>query len=55
MHDASAETVETTLLELLEAIHEVASDDDEAFSVLESMLAGGRIAVVAALQPARAA
>lgn len=51
---ASSETIETTLLELLEAIHAVASDDDEAFAVLESMLDRGRISVVAA-QAARAA
>lgn len=54
LDDASSETMETTLLDLLEAIHEVTSDDDEAFAVLESMLERGRITVVAA-QPARAA
>ncbi len=55
MHDgASSETIETTLLNLLEAIHAVTSSDDEAFAVLESMLDAGRISVVAA-QPACAA
>lgn len=48
LDSASSETIETTLLELLEAIHAVTSDDDEAFAVVESMLDGGRISVVAA-------
>jgi len=48
LDSASSETIETTLLELLEAIHAVTSDDGEAFAVLEHMLDRGRISVVAA-------
>jgi hypothetical protein len=54
MLEGTLETIEATLPELLAAIREVANDDDEAFAVLEWMLDGGRIAVVA-LQPACAA
>ena len=38
--------VETTLLELLTVIDEVVETEEEAFAVLESMLAEGRISVV---------
>jgi hypothetical protein len=43
-----SERIETTLLELLEAIQEAASDDDEAFAVFEYMLARNRISVMTA-------
>ena len=49
-----AATIETTLSELVNAIHEVTSCEDEAFAVLEAMLAEGRISVLATV-PARAA
>ena len=38
--------VETTLLELVTVIDEVVETEEEAFAVLESMLAEGRISVV---------
>ena len=37
--------IETTLWELINAIHEVGSSQDEAFAVLEMILAEGRISV----------
>jgi len=37
--------IETTLWELANAIRDVTRCDDEAFAVLESMLAGGRISL----------
>lgn len=39
--------IETTLWELAKTIREVCSSDDEAFAVLEAMLAEGRISVQA--------
>lgn len=45
MESQSHEYVETTLLELLTAIDRVVETDDEAFAVLESMLAEGRISL----------
>jgi hypothetical protein len=50
-HDASGGTaIETTLWELANTIRDLSSSDDEAFAVLESMLAGGRISVYATPQ-----
>jgi hypothetical protein len=37
--------IETTLWELAHAIREVSDSDDEAFAVLEAMLAADRIAI----------
>jgi hypothetical protein len=37
--------IETTLWDLAKAIREVSDSDDEAFAVLEAMLAAARIAV----------
>jgi hypothetical protein len=37
--------IETTLWELANAIREVSASDDEAFAVLEQMLAGDRISI----------
>jgi hypothetical protein len=49
MHEATdRQPIETTLWELSNAIHEVASSEDEAFAVLETMLAEGRISVLSA-------
>jgi hypothetical protein len=47
--------IETTLWELADAIQEVSSSDEEAFAVLEWMIAEGRISVCATSQPATAA
>lgn len=44
--ERSRERIETTLLELLTAIQEVSASEDEAFRVLESMRAQGRIGSV---------
>lgn len=38
--------IETTLWELVYAIHKATSSEDEAFAVLERMLAEGRISVL---------
>jgi hypothetical protein len=46
------QTIETTLWDLAHAIREVSSSDDEAFAVLEWLLAVGRIAVRAPLPTA---
>ena len=47
MHEATdRQPIETTLWELANAIHEVTSSEDEAFAVLEAMLAEGRISVL---------
>ena len=47
MHEATdRRPIETTLWELANAIHEVSSSEDEAFAVLEAMLAEGRICVL---------
>jgi hypothetical protein len=47
MHEATdRQPIETTLWKLANAIHEVTSSEDEAFAVLEGMLAGGRISVL---------
>jgi len=42
--------IETTLWELANAIREVSSSEEEAFAVLESMITGGRISVIATAQ-----
>ena len=47
MHEATNnQPIQTTLWELANAINEVASCEDEAFAVLEVMLAEGRISVI---------
>ena len=47
MYEATdLQPIETSFWELVNAIHEVASSDDEAFAVLEMMLAEGRISVL---------
>ena len=47
MHEApNRESIETTLWELVNAIYEVTSSQDEASAVLEAMLAEGRISVL---------
>ena len=47
MHEATdRQLIETTLWKLANAIHEVTSSEDEAFAVLEAMLAEGRISVL---------
>ena len=49
-HATDRAVIETTFWELANAIREVSSSDDEAFAVLESMIAGGRISVGATAQ-----
>jgi len=51
---ANQQTIETTLSELVSAVHEVTNSEDEAFAVLDRMLAEGRISVLSTA-PARAA
>jgi hypothetical protein len=47
MHEATdSQPMKTTLWELANAIHEVTSSEDEAFAVLEAMLAEDRISVL---------
>jgi hypothetical protein len=47
MHETTdRQPIETTLWQLANAIHEVASSEDEAFAVLETMLAEDRISVL---------
>jgi hypothetical protein len=43
--------IETSLWELAKTIREVCSSDDEAFAVLETMLAEGRISIAATAWP----
>jgi len=47
--------IDTTLWELVEAIRKVSNSDEEAFAVLEWMIAEGRISVCATSQLATAA
>jgi hypothetical protein len=47
--------IETTLWELAHAIREASNSDEEAFAVLEWMIAEGRISVCATSQRATAA
>jgi hypothetical protein len=54
-HTTDGIAIETTLWELAHAIREVSSSDEEAFAVLEWMIAEGRISVCATSQPATAA
>jgi len=47
MHEVTdRQPIETTLWELANAIDEVSGSEDEAFAVLEAMLAEGRISVL---------
>jgi hypothetical protein len=50
--DMLRQTIETTLWDLAHAIREVSSSDDEAFAVLERMIAEGRVAVCTPLPTA---
>jgi hypothetical protein len=45
------DVIETTLWQLANVIREVSRSDEEAFAVLESMIAGGRISVGATQLP----
>ncbi|HXK25751.1 MAG TPA: hypothetical protein VMS55_23985 [Myxococcota bacterium] len=47
--------IDTTLWELVQAIRNVSNSDEEAFAVLEWMIAEGRISVCATSQLATAA
>lgn len=50
VHATDRAVIETTLWELANTIREVSSSDEEAFAVLEWMIAGGRISVSATVQ-----
>jgi hypothetical protein len=54
-HATHYDTIETTLWNLAKAIREVSSSDEEAFAVLEWMIAEGRISVCATAQVPTAA
>ena len=49
-HATDRTVIETTLWEFANAIRDVSSSDEEAFAVLESMIAGGRISITATAQ-----
>lgn len=49
------DTIETTVWDLAKSIREVSSSDEEAFAVLEWMIAEGEISVCATAQLATAA
>ncbi len=53
-HATGRTVIETTLWELANAIREVSSSDGEAFAVLESMIARGRISTATAQLPTAA-
>ncbi|HVN40810.1 MAG TPA: hypothetical protein VMW19_21815 [Myxococcota bacterium] len=54
-HRKDGTALETTLWELAHAIREASNSDEEAFAVLESMIAESRISVCASSQLATAA